>query len=657
MDEVDVFFGKDFYGQTYNQVTDISTPELTALIKRIWKERSLKPNIRTLARCSEYQKLVNDFPQWKFLIDNELKLMCSQVNSFDQPSYTYNVQTDQIGYKVLDTISYTLSYGHRTMFAYMSERDKGNVKSNHTANFDQKHLRMQVSCGQFSYANISPSCILGVSGTLKAMMDYEREIMCRKPFQMNLYSIAPSVYGPKALKFSKALSTNGREGISIKNNKAEYFKGIVDAINSISRTPDASKLKHRAVIVFFESFERMTEFQRSESYRQVIANTAVNILSEKTSKDDRDHIIKKAATAGQITLATKVFGRGTDFISRDTQLNDRGGTHIVQTFLSEMLSEEIQIQGRTARQGQEGSYSLVLLEEDALEECESRKNKKRMVPRKDTLAYFDIQPDELERKKDAGDVYQYLCQKRVETRAREAAQIEENLVVANDRDKTTRAYFAALLNNRFDLAKHLFKQMYMALKGTVGSEQVSMHIVFMLDESGSMQGELFEELKKAYNDFVAQRLQHGGEEDRLTVINFSSKARYIGRSMPFSSAPILTFNGGNTNFAPPLQLAQDVLSDDARSHGSCLIPILILMTDGGCGDLTQAMSLMRSIDATFKDKNMQVHFVAFGAKASTAKLESLKSVCTDGHIHTSAMGDLAATFKEIEESLVIAEYN
>jgi preprotein translocase subunit SecA len=162
--------------------------------------------------------------------------------------------------------------------------------------------------------------------------------------------------------------------------------------------------------VFFESFERMTEFQQSESYRQVIDKTAVNILSEKTSKDVRAHIIKKAATAGRVTLVTKVFGRGTDFISRDTQLNDRGGTHIVQTFLSEMLSEEIQIQGRTARQGQEGSYSLVLLKEDALEEFETGGNEKRMMARRDTFAYFDIQPDELERKIDAGDVYQYLCQ-------------------------------------------------------------------------------------------------------------------------------------------------------------------------------------------------------------------------------------------------------
>ena len=38
------------------------------------------------------------------------------------------------------------------------------------------------------------------------------------------------------------------------------------------------------------------------------------------------------------------------------------GIHVIQTFLSEELSEEIQIKGRTARQGEFGSYSMILSE-------------------------------------------------------------------------------------------------------------------------------------------------------------------------------------------------------------------------------------------------------------------------------------------------------
>ena len=647
VDEVDVFFGKDFYGQTYNQVTHISTSEVTALIKKIWKERASKPSLRSLSSCPEYQKLLADFPQWKFLIDNELKLMCSQVNSFDKPAYHYNSQTDQIGYTDHDTISYSLTYGYRTLFAYMGEMDKGNVKATHKGSFEQKHLHMQVSCGQFSYANINPACILGVSGTLKALTDYEQEVMAR--YRIEQYSIAPSVYGSKDLVFD-APDT----GVCIANDKANYFKAIVDVINDISRTKDSSRKKHRAVIVFFESFERMEEFRTSEFFRQVIEKDKVNRLSENTAKDARDYIITKAANVGQVTLSTKVFGRGTDFISRDAQLNERGGTHIVQTFLSDMLTEEIQIQGRTSRQGQKGSYSLVLMMEDALVEGRDTGKGKQMVPRNDTLAYFDIKLSEMNDQSRA-DRYRYLCQKRTEKRATESIQIEENLVVASARDITTRAYFDALLAKQMVQSSALFEEIYLAFKGAAGSQQVGLHVIFMLDESGSMNGGPFDELRGAYNAFVAQRLQHGGDgEDVLTVINFASSARTVITKVPFASAPALTYQGGGTAFCPPLEHADAVLK---QSAGADLMPILIFMTDGGCGDIGNAVAKMTSIDTEYKDDSLQTHFVAFGQGANMGSLHSLVQVCTDGHIHTAAMGDLSTTFKQIEQSLVIAEYN
>ena len=46
----------------------------------------------------------------------------------------------------------------------------------------------------------------------------------------------------------------------------------------------------------------------------------------------------------------------------DVIVTMNGGPHVIQTFLSEELSEEMQIRGRTARQGGRGSYSMVLRE-------------------------------------------------------------------------------------------------------------------------------------------------------------------------------------------------------------------------------------------------------------------------------------------------------
>jgi len=67
---------------------------------------------------------------------------------------------------------------------------------------------------------------------------------------------------------------------------------------------------------------------------------------------------------GQVTLTTAVFGRGTDFFCNDPKLRKNGGVHVLQTFFSLDKAEEVQIQGRTARQGHRGSYSLVLSVED-----------------------------------------------------------------------------------------------------------------------------------------------------------------------------------------------------------------------------------------------------------------------------------------------------
>jgi len=49
-----------------------------------------------------------------------------------------------------------------------------------------------------------------------------------------------------------------------------------------------------------------------------------------------------------------------DFACRDDHVEKQGGVHVIQTFLSEDISEEVQIKGRTARQGKRGSYILIL---------------------------------------------------------------------------------------------------------------------------------------------------------------------------------------------------------------------------------------------------------------------------------------------------------
>lgn len=57
---------------------------------------------------------------------------------------------------------------------------------------------------------------------------------------------------------------------------------------------------------------------------------------------------------------TESFARGTDFKIFDKRIDEKGGLHVIQTFISNDLSEYIQTRGRTARQGNKGSFEVLI---------------------------------------------------------------------------------------------------------------------------------------------------------------------------------------------------------------------------------------------------------------------------------------------------------
>jgi preprotein translocase subunit SecA len=70
---------------------------------------------------------------------------------------------------------------------------------------------------------------------------------------------------------------------------------------------------------------------RSPTYRQLSRHK--KLLTEDMPSTEKSFVISKAATAGQITLSTAVFGRGTDFFCKDEAVQSNGGVHIIQVRL------------------------------------------------------------------------------------------------------------------------------------------------------------------------------------------------------------------------------------------------------------------------------------------------------------------------------------
>ena len=65
-------------------------------------------------------------------------------------------------------------------------------------------------------------------------------------------------------------------------------------------------------------------------------------------------------------MCTREFGRGTDFKYHGDLVIHAGGLHVIQAFFTEDYSEEIQIRGRTRRQGTTGSYEIIASKDQIL---------------------------------------------------------------------------------------------------------------------------------------------------------------------------------------------------------------------------------------------------------------------------------------------------
>jgi preprotein translocase subunit SecA len=113
----------------------------------------------------------------------------------------------------------------------------------------------------------------------------------------------------------------------------------------------------RPVMIFFDSQKTLLEFYNSELMSSRKHNVAV--ITETTPSYEKESLFLKATEQGATTLMIRDFGRGTDFKCFDRRVLDAGGVHVIQSFFSKEISEEIQIKGRCARQGANGSFRYV----------------------------------------------------------------------------------------------------------------------------------------------------------------------------------------------------------------------------------------------------------------------------------------------------------
>ncbi|CAF3988523.1 unnamed protein product, partial [Rotaria sordida] len=346
VDELDVFFSQDFYGNLYTPLANLRDPTITSLINFIWTQRNDELSLSRIKDTNEYKNCCKIFPNWEILIDEAIKDLIYDVKSFE--CHDYIVQEDKIGYKEEDSVVYNMTYGYKTLFAYFYEYEKKRI----TKKSLEERISLKIKCGSFSYGEILLQFrfILGVTGTLENLDDFKKSVI-ENTYNIRKKTFIPSIFGQNNLTF---MSDND---IMIEN-RHKYFNRINTEIDNKS-TGSSEK---RAILIFFESKQKLEEFYQSKAFET--KQPIVTILKEEENFEEKEKVIRRSTMPGQITLFTRTFGRGADFIRYDQSVNTDDGIHVIQTFLSEDCSEEIQIKGRTARQGDKGSYSMLLLDND-----------------------------------------------------------------------------------------------------------------------------------------------------------------------------------------------------------------------------------------------------------------------------------------------------
>ncbi|KAL4512821.1 hypothetical protein ABPG72_017506 [Tetrahymena utriculariae] len=351
IDEVDIFFNQDYYGQTYNPIANFKNTEIEAIIRDIWdkREQSSDEITQSVTTSLNYTQLISQYPKFEKYFQNQICQLAKdvkKVKSHKQKS-NYVVRNNQIGYRKKDSsVSFCTHSGYKTLFCYFYENTLGNIDDQSL----QSKIQMNLHCGNISYAYIpdSYSAILGVTGTLKSLNKQMKQCLKKYNIQTEIYT--PSMFGDSKLVF----------------NKGDMVKVETDQENQYMQIQNISKeavQKEQSVLIFFKDSQSLKNYHES-SYTYFASKDDYVVVTEHENNEDVDFNVKRVTQSGQIGLFVREYGRGTDFICLDPKVDKAGGVVVIQTFLSESITEEIQIRGRTARQGQCGQYYLILNQND-----------------------------------------------------------------------------------------------------------------------------------------------------------------------------------------------------------------------------------------------------------------------------------------------------
>lgn len=358
----------------------------------------------------------------------------------------------------------------------------------------------------------------------------------------------------------------------------------------------------------------------------------VQILHE--NSDYPDSIVSNATLKGAVTLLTKAFGRGTDFVCFDVEVNRNGGVRVILTFVPDSVEEFIQFKGRTARRGEEGDFRQIFL-------------------RSDVTAKLELSDDDLTAAVAANNLQDVISAKRDVIRADVLARnLQRSKDLQNDH-KRGEEFLADMADYQAENRKAMLQYMKLLTAAQACSFVTRFTVVVCMDVSGSMKGQPWEDSVNAFNTFVKTRraaIERSGHpnEDRVGVVVYHSVGSTAIPISPLAGDISLSATcGGGTNFAAGINASMQMFLA-AGPYDDDNVPVFIFMSDGGSssGDVE-----MRSLAAEL-GPSARVHVQGFGSGADTNRLTNLAAhgngtyrSAADGVEFESSMRDIGTSLE------------
>lgn len=384
IDEVDTFLSPSFLGSTYNAVSIFYTAATDGLLRHIYAIREKKPRkADVLAHHYCVQLLGELVPEAQRLLENEVDAMCRDVQTYGSTAYI--VHERQIGYSSHDGVATNHRIGYRTAFHFLDAEEQNKTLDGDQA---QRHLGLSLACGNFAFGLMAEQFhgCLAVTGTYQCQTAAAKELLSSK-LGLRYATLMPSIYGVSRRDFRPNMAGH----VVLASDCDAQHQAICTYI-------EEARDQQRPLLLVFADMAAKQTFKDSTYGRRALQEVSQEERNATQDLDEttlnKDHVISRAMDPGTVTMTVAVLGRGLDYRCEEESVDRAGGVIVLQTFFSLSKSEEIQIAGRTARQGRKGEYRL-LVERDAL------------------MRDLEMTADEVDAA-DAGHLYEALDKRRVE---------------------------------------------------------------------------------------------------------------------------------------------------------------------------------------------------------------------------------------------------